>query len=253
MPERTSIAARQRGLSLVELLVGVAVGLFIVGGATKMLVDNLDSNRRALLETRVSQDLRAAADLIARDLRRAGYWQNALTGIWGTVGVTPPPNPHCQVEPALATSAACVAQAAGTTAMTTVEYSYAKNNDDARGNAEQFGFRVAGGVLQYQSGKDNWQPVTDPNSLVIDGFAITETRRPVRLFSYCTCMVRLTCNAADFTGAGPYAATQPITMLRQYDVRIRGAATADASVRREIRETVRVRNDHVTGVCPDIP
>ena len=67
----------QRGLSIVELLIGLAIGLFIVGGAIKLFVDNLTNNRRLLLETRVNQDLRAAADLIARDLRRAGYWRNA--------------------------------------------------------------------------------------------------------------------------------------------------------------------------------
>ena len=69
---------RQSGLSLVELLVGAAIGLFLVGGATKLFIDTLDDSRRLIIETRVNQDLRAASDLVARDLRRAGYWPNAL-------------------------------------------------------------------------------------------------------------------------------------------------------------------------------
>ncbi|NJK42625.1 MAG: hypothetical protein HC937_02780 [Aquincola sp.] len=72
--------ARQRGLSVVELLIGAAVGLFIVGGAIALLVNQLRDNRVLLLETRVNQDLRSAADLVARDVRRAGYWGNALAG-----------------------------------------------------------------------------------------------------------------------------------------------------------------------------
>jgi prepilin peptidase dependent protein B len=64
---------RQRGLSIIELMVGVAIGMFIIGGAIKLFVDMFGNNRRLLIETRVNQDLRATADIIARDLRRAGY------------------------------------------------------------------------------------------------------------------------------------------------------------------------------------
>ena len=38
----------QRGLSIIELMVGVAVGLFVAGGAAKLFVDNLSNNRRVL-------------------------------------------------------------------------------------------------------------------------------------------------------------------------------------------------------------
>ena len=71
---------RQAGLSLVELLVGATIGLFLVGGAAKLFIDSIGDTRRMIIETRVNQDLRAAADLMARDLRRAGYWQGALAG-----------------------------------------------------------------------------------------------------------------------------------------------------------------------------
>jgi Tfp pilus assembly protein PilW len=72
-------------MSIVELLVGVAVGLLIIGGATKLFVDYLVSTRRSLVETRVNQDLRAAADLIARDappigkVRQAASWTLRLS------------------------------------------------------------------------------------------------------------------------------------------------------------------------------
>jgi prepilin peptidase dependent protein B len=241
---RSSLHAfrRQRGLSLVEMLVGVVVGLFIVGGATKLVVDNLHSNRRNLLETRVNQDLRAAADLIARDLRRAGYWQNSINGIWSTAGVAPTPNPHRTVTKA------------GSAELGTLAYSYAKNNNNSLDAGEQFGYQVASGVLQYQVASGNAQPVTDPNSVLIDanGFAITETQRSVELSDYCTCMVRLTCTAADFAASGPYTATRPLLLIRQFDVRLRGTSATDTAVTRELRETVRVRNDEISGTCPAI-
>lgn len=233
---------RQKGLSLVELLVGVAVGIFIVGGALKLTVDTVTTNRRALLETRVSQDLRAAADVVARDLRRAGYWDNSMSGIWNTTGVTPIANPHRVVTKA------------GTTDLGTMAYSYSKNTDDTLNNNERFGYQVESGVLQYQNGNANWQPITDPNSVLIDadGFKITETKREVPLYTYCTCMTQLKCNDADFAIAGTYFATRPLLTLREYAVRIKGTSASDANVKREIRETVRVRNDEYTGSCPTI-
>ena len=62
-----------RGISLVELMVGIAVGMIVVAGASVMLVNQVNEHRRLMLETQVQQDLRASADLILRELRRAGY------------------------------------------------------------------------------------------------------------------------------------------------------------------------------------
>lgn len=58
--------ARQRGLSLVELMVGITVGLFVVAAAATLVANQLSDNRRLLLETQVQQDLRATMDIITR-------------------------------------------------------------------------------------------------------------------------------------------------------------------------------------------
>ena len=62
----------QHGLSIVELMVGLAIGLVIVAAALLALAHHLRENRSLLMEARLMQDLRTASDLIARDLRRAG-------------------------------------------------------------------------------------------------------------------------------------------------------------------------------------
>ena len=92
--------AAQRGLSMVELMVGIALGMFLVAGASTLFVNHLDNSRRLLLEARLNQDLRATADLITRDLRRAGYWGNALQGTVATgAGSTTVVNPYRSVTP----------------------------------------------------------------------------------------------------------------------------------------------------------
>ena len=63
----------QRGFTLVELLVGLALGLLVVAAGVLLLAQQLRATSAPLLvEARLMQDLRTAADLVARDLRRAG-------------------------------------------------------------------------------------------------------------------------------------------------------------------------------------
>ncbi len=63
----------QRGLSIVELMVGVTIGLVVVAAAATIMTGQLVENRRLLMEAQIQQDLRAAASIISRDLRRINY------------------------------------------------------------------------------------------------------------------------------------------------------------------------------------
>jgi prepilin peptidase dependent protein B len=236
----------QRGLSIVELMVGVAVGLFVVGGAVKLMVDNLANNRRLLVETRVNQDLRAAADLIVRDLRRAGYWRNAASGVSSDPAVAPAVNPYRTVA------------YDGTTGELT--YSYSKDNVDTLDNTtEGFGVRrgvdgVTGrGVIQLRTA-NAWQTITDPGTLEIPTAAdlsITPSAtRTVELWDACPCRPALTCVDSQFAVGGANYTTRPRMVVRQYTLVINGQAVSDSRVRRQITETVRVRNDELIGVCP---
>lgn len=213
-----SIRVRQSGLSIVETMVGLAVGLFIVGGALKLFIDNLDSNRRLLIETRVNQDLRAAADLIARDLRRASYWQNASSGVW---------------QPAASAVANPYAAIAASSAPSTITFAYDKTNPAA-------GFRLSSGVLEMQTG--TWQPLTDPSTMTVDEFSIVPVIRKVCLLSRCA-------NPGTPIPDCPNS-TDPMLTIRQYEISLRGHANVDTNVVRQINEIVRVRNDELSGSCP---
>ncbi len=71
----------QSGISLVELLVGLAIGLIVIATALYAVTQHLRENKRLLVEARLMQDLRTAAELIARDLRRAGHIAVTPTGV----------------------------------------------------------------------------------------------------------------------------------------------------------------------------
>lgn len=235
----TSLRQSQRGLSIVEMLIGIAVGMFVLGGVLTVFVDYLNNNRRLVLETRINQDLRAAADLIARDLRRAGYWGNATGAVVGTPAVSQ----YAEVSPT------------GTAASATVTYSYSQGTEDniLVPATEDFGFSLNSGVLRYLQG-GSWQPITDPNIMTVTAFTVTPRQRCVPLQQYCTGASSSTCAACalDATTGCPTAscATCPFLNVRSFAIALQGTSTTDASVVRNLQETVRVRNDQLLGSCP---
>lgn len=243
MKARPGASPCQRGVSLIELLVGVAVGLTVLTGAVKLMSDTLDSNRRLVLETRVNQNLRAAADLIVRDLRRAGYWSNAVNGVFSSTGATAPtPNPHRSID----------------LESNVIRYTFDRDSNNSVEAAEWAGYRLNNGALEFlvsrdaASDTDSWQPITDAKVLTITTLTITPlaTPRVIELYTYCSCLTKLTCTAADFQGAGTWAADRPRLTIRQFDIVLAGQAANDPSIQREIRESVRVRNDRLDGNCP---
>ncbi|MCA1416895.1 prepilin-type N-terminal cleavage/methylation domain-containing protein, partial [Bradyrhizobium sp. NBAIM20] len=71
-----------RGLGLIELMVGITVGLIVAAGASLVAVNQINEHRRLMLEIQVQQDLRTAADLVQQELRRAGFRGRADLGVW---------------------------------------------------------------------------------------------------------------------------------------------------------------------------
>ncbi len=71
----------QRGLSLVELMVGSAISLMVVAAALLALTHHLRGSRSLLLEARLMQDLRTTTELVAHNLRRAGPLSETEGGV----------------------------------------------------------------------------------------------------------------------------------------------------------------------------
>jgi prepilin peptidase dependent protein B len=224
-------AGRQmRGLSIVEMLVGLAVGLVIVASAASLFVTNLSGSRKMLVEARLNQDLRAAADVITRDLRRAGYWANAMQGVLATgSGSTTVANPYKSVT------------ATADPGSGHVGYAYSKDavEDNTLDNNESFGFRLSGGALQMQvDAAPTWQTMTDPGTLTVTSLALTRNEVVVPIGNACI---------------NPCAAsspTCPTVTVRSYGLVIAGRAVSDPGVTRTLRTMVRVRNDRFDGACP---
>lgn len=215
----------QRGLSIVELMVGVAIGLVVVSASVLVSSRNIADTRALLAEVRVNQDLRAVADLVTRDLRRAGYWGNAIDGTRVVAGgAAPPANPYS----AMAAASSSVAYA----------FTRDATEDNALGVGERFGFRLNEGRIEMQTAQDTWQAVSDPATVTVTGFAVTPVTTTLPLGHLCP------------TPCAIGAPNCPTVTVRRYDVVLSGRSVRDAAVRRELRTSVRVRNDRFEGVCP---
>lgn len=229
------LAARQRGLSLVEMMVGLTVGLFITGAALLAAVNATGENRRLLLEARLLQDLRATMDLVTRSLRRAGYWGNAQAGVRDAADASAQSGYE-------ATGYAVVTPATGSASA--VQFRVAGDADDSADDDETLGFRLATGtdgigrVQVLLAGAASYQDLTDPAVTDVTEFTVEALPQPA---------TALTCPAT--CGAAPLPAC-PTLQVRQYRITMRARAVSDAAVQRALQGTVRLRNDLLSGVCP---
>lgn len=218
----------QCGLSLIELLVGMALGLMVVAAALVLVAGQLRDSRGLVLESRLMQDLRTASDLIVRDLRRAGYWGDASRGVWRPGVHDLAPNPYAALAPDGAASD-----------VITFSYSQDAAEDGAVDSNEQFGFRLRNGAVQMRIGGSGWQTMTDAGTLEVTQLRIAPAHETVTLDGLC-----LNPCPADS------ATCPPQLTMRSLAISITGRAPDDATVVRSLRSRVRLRNDTVSGACP---
>jgi len=213
------------GFSIIEMMVGIALALLIAAAATLLLGSSIGENRRLLIEARLTQDLRSASDLVARQTRRAGHWGAAATlGLW-SASANALPNPYAALTPN--------AESSDTIAL---RYSQDASENNAVDDNEQVGFRLRNGALEAQLGEQSWQALTDASTLVITRFHIQPRVESAALESACACVASATCAA-------------PQVQVRSVDIEISGRAANDASVLRTVRSTVRLRNDTASAGC----
>ncbi len=227
-PSRVHPRTAPRGLSLIELLVGVAIGLLIVAAGISAFGAGVREQQSLALESRLMQDLRSAADVATRALRRPGYWASAPAGIWVDAATPVLANPYAAV-------------AVGAAASDAITFSYSHNavENNAVDSNEQFGFQLRRGVLEMQLGGGNWQALSDSASWTVTNFSITPTLQQVDLQGSCAA----SCPAGSST-------CPPRVAVRAVELAISGRAIADPAVVRSVSSSVRLRNDLVSGACP---
>ena len=220
-------------MSIVELMVGIAVGMFVVAAASLLVASQLTDNKRLLYETQLQQDLRSSLDIIVRDLRRAGSNQliaNAADAVWVTGGPEPAEVPFIDVTPS-----------SGGPAQQVDFYSSRTNTDFGKG----YGFRLNSSEYVVQTLLPNgagWQDLTDKKTMKVTLFEVTPQNEPV---------IQLVCPKLCSTGD---QACWPTFTPRSFKVKMTAQSVYDANIGRTVEAVVRLRADHLkkigASVCP---
>jgi prepilin peptidase dependent protein B len=221
---------------MVELLIGIAVGLFVLAGATMVASNQIADNKKLLLETQVQQDMRTAMDVIVRDIRRSGFSHNA--DVLQSIGAP--------LAPPSGYKAAGVMDPADVLLYT---YYHPDSKDPKRSTDNNTadpslpedgpdfkGFRLKDGIIQVQLGLNNWQALTDPAAIEITRFVATQVLgEPANIPA---CDTPAACPSTNGCG------TQRV-VTRYINLEMVGRARHDQSVQRRLDARVRVRNDEV--------
>ena len=80
-----SIPRSNQGFTLIEIMIALALGLLIIGAAFAYFLSTLATSKAILAQSQLQQEIRATADLMQRDLRRAGYRPNDSSVNVGTI------------------------------------------------------------------------------------------------------------------------------------------------------------------------
>lgn len=85
---KSTTLSRQRGVSMVELMVAMLLGLFLLFALVGILINGKEAFGSANHLSRLQENGRIATDLVVIDLKRAGYWggNSNIPGVFGTTG-----------------------------------------------------------------------------------------------------------------------------------------------------------------------
>lgn len=231
----------QRGLSLIELMVAMVVGLLIIAAAGTSYIVSSRSSRDTINAARLNMELRGAMSIMVDEIRRAG-----ANGNLTTIGVN---NPFTN-------------QTAGSRTDITItdnciEFTYDVDADGVVDGDEYLGFRVVNGLIETRTSgttndctsgaSDSWLGLTDSNTMTtqpvggLPYFAITFQC----LNTFNNNKQDVSCNNYDFTGLtagsiGDMLETRTVT------INLGGQLVQDPNMQMQLTQEVHVRNHRVT-------
>jgi prepilin-type N-terminal cleavage/methylation domain-containing protein len=235
--DRGSVPPWGQGFTLVELMLALVLGLFVIGSGASLLLGQWDTQRRQVLASRLQQEMRHALELIVRDLMRAGHWHHAGELLPPESATQASTNPYQDIVPIDASAS-------------TLAYSYDRNRTAQAVQAtERYGWRInpntnalemrlSGASLLAGEG-DAWQAVSDPQAVRWRALSLRSERLGVPGGE--------TCSAPCATGATD---CPPQASLRRVTVELEGSAPLDAQLQRRLSATVQLRAPLLQGRCP---
>lgn len=157
---------KQSGYTLVELMIGLLVGLIVLSAVIYAFLATLRSSKDLLNSTRLNMEMSVLTGTISGELRRSGYWPVSS----GT------PSPYG------ASSSDLILYPSETNANCVI-YSYFNDSGPASGARVDRGFALVGGTILSGISSTGvvscvttgWEPLHSSSLVSVSGFSITCT------------------------------------------------------------------------------
>jgi type II secretory pathway component PulJ len=150
-----NLSRTQSGITLIELMIAMILGLLVSGAIITIFITNVKSATENIKMIHLNQELRTVMGFMSDEIKRAGYSASSdedYMGAWSTA------------------TAGCII------------YSYDQNGDGSAyaAGTDRLGFKLDNGVIKWGSSVTsctlpalNWQPLTDTGIANITLFTIT--------------------------------------------------------------------------------
>lgn len=250
------------GFSLVELMVGMTVGLIVLFIVGTIFLSVLDGSTYTLRAARLNQELRVAMNFITDDLRRAGYWSEAAENALRPLSQQED-NPFTNRVAASGDIRDIHILASGTCIM----FSYDADANFA-GDQRVFGYRLTGNVLEMlmdgttatnNCATGDWQPITDNSAVTVTtlSFDVTGSRcyNTTQEIGWTVTAAGATipaceneANAVAVDNDEDYenpAEGDLMVESRLINITLTGTHAADPNNRISLQETVKIRNNRI--------
>lgn len=244
---------QQSGFTLIELMISMTIGLIVIAAATTIVVTNMGAQRDSADMISLNQDMRAIANLMTRDIRRAGF----LTSEPEDNGALLLANPFFDDSTVGATTDISVLDSGNC-----LLFSYNRDDDnppviDAN---ERLGFRLSGGALQMRTeGTTNeacdteaeWETISGPR-LTFAEITFTPSVQALNVTSMQTDSDNDGVADGDDDGNGLCDATEACQTcvsgesclyVRSISYTLIGHLNSDSNIEMSLSEVVRIRND----------
>lgn len=208
---------KQNGLSLIEVMISLAIGLFLLIAILSIYGIGVRSNADILRSAQLNNDMEAVMNLIINDIRRAGYWNHdaapnaSFFGNYADISI----------------------QNNGSTIL----YSYDENEDGTIIDPdEKYGFKLESesnvGVIKMKT-KSTWGTLTNEDQINITSLAFSF---PVDLDDRCI-------NNTDSTRACSVAITGDELIEKVIiNISMTGHLKSDSNVTHFLKSSVEARN-----------
>lgn len=248
---------KQTGFTLIELIISLSIGLFIVAAAIAMFMGTFNSSANTVKSSRLNYDMDSVMVLMINDIKRAGYSADSVveTDTRDNLFTIGSANIHMPVP-------SCI--------LYTYDYDGDGELADASGKNEFFGFKLDNGEIKISSAKTvdatgdcsitdgRWETITDRKTVNITALQFSFLPVAGTLAATTRCLNNTnippdptssdtTCDIADNDALNKITSGDQLVENRIVNIIMTGEVddSDDTTVSRTLSETVQIRNNRV--------